>query len=276
MKVGHWPVGVCTWSLQMPIEESARTLDSMDVGHVHLAVGPAIEEGGEEYLKVVREQDWNITATMVDFPQEDYSSLESIKRTGGIVPNEHWEANRQRFINAVDVTAQLGVRFLSMHPGFLTFSNPEETARVKKRIQTLADISAKQGVTLLLETGQETAREMQKFLIELNHPGVGVNFDPANMILYGKGDPVMAVHTLSSWIAHIHIKDAVYADEPGIWGEEVPWGEGEVDAHSFLNALRAIGYIGALAIEREAGNDRISDITFALRRLQDATDNLKT
>ncbi len=163
-----------------------------------------------------------------------------------------------------------------MHAGFLTFSSPEKTTMVRKRIQTLADISAKRGITLFLETGQESALELQKFLIKTDHPGLGVNFDPANMILYGKGDPVNAVYTLSNWIKHVHIKDAVYTDEPGTWGTEVPCGDGEVDIVSLLEALDRTGYKGALAIEREAGNNRVGDMKIAIQRLRQASDNLNT
>ncbi|HKJ69604.1 MAG TPA: sugar phosphate isomerase/epimerase family protein [bacterium] len=265
--VGNWPVGVCTWSLQLEIEEVVQALDDLGVRHVHLAVGPAVETGGDEYLDVVRQQDWIITSTMIDFPQEDYSTLESIKRTGGIVPDQHWKSNRQRFFDAVDVTAGLDVEYLSMHAGFLESTEPAYAKKVKERIQELADAAADQGITLLLETGQETAEEMREFLDDLDHPALGVNFDPANMILYGKGNPIDAVHTVGSCIQHVHIKDAAYTVKPGTWGTEVPWGYGEVNSDSFLTALEEIGYDGALAIEREAGDDRLGDIREAIKSL---------
>ncbi len=267
VKVGNWPVGVCTWSLQMGIEEVVQALGELGVQHVHLAVGPAVEGGGDEYLDVVREQDWTITSTMIDFPQEDYSTLESIKRTGGIVPDQHWKSNRQRFVDAVGVTARLDVEYLSMHAGFLESTEPAYAKKVRERIQVLADAAADQGITLLLETGQETAEEMQEFLMEVDHPALGVNFDPANMILYGKGNPIDAVRTLASRIRHVHIKDAAYTVKPGTWGTEVPWGFGEVNPEAFLRALEEIGYDGALAIEREAGDDRMGDIRLALESL---------
>ena len=80
------------------------------------------------------------------------------------------------------------------------------------------------------------------------------------MILYGKGDPVEAVRLLGRWIRHVHIKDAIAAKTPGTWGTEVPWGRGQVGSASFLRALETIGYNGALAIEREAGDNRLEDI----------------
>ena len=119
----------------------------------------------------------------------------------------------------------------------------------------------------MLETGQETAGQLRNFLKQLNHPAVGVNFDPANMILYDKGEPIEAVKTLGPWIRHIHIKDAVRTTNPGTWGQEVPWGEGQVGPEAFIDALEEIGYQETLAIEREAENDRFADIKLAADRL---------
>ena len=121
---------------------------------------------------------------------------------------------------------------------------------------------------LLLETGQETAADLRRCLEDLNHPALRVNFDPANMILYGKGYPIAAVRTLAPWIKHVHIKDAVQSAVPGKWGSEVPWGDGEVGSNEFIQTLEEIGYTGALAIEREAGDTRKNDIKLAVNRLE--------
>ena len=243
-------------------------MQKIGLDHVHLAVRAALEDDGESYLSNVRQQNWTISATMIDFPQEDYSSLDSIKVTGGIVPDEFWERNRQLFIDATEATAELGVKFLTMHAGFIDETNPAYAKNFHDRIQSLADAAAEKDIVLLLETGQETAEQLRGFLAELNHPAVGVNFDPANMILYDKGDPIEAVRLLGPWIRHIHIKDAVRTTRPGTWGQEVPWGDGQVGPEVFLDALAEIGYRGALAIEREAGEDRLAEIKQEAERLQ--------
>jgi sugar phosphate isomerase/epimerase len=118
-----------------------------------------------------------------------------------------------------------------------------------------------------METGQETADDLAAFMRQMNHAALGVNFDPANMILYDKGDPIDAVKKLAPWIKHIHIKDAVKAGVKGEWGKEVPWGQGEVGPQRFMDALDAISYNGAVAIEREAGESRIEDIKSAIEIL---------
>ena len=267
IKCGNWPIGVCSWSLQCDVEGVADAMDRTGIEHIHLAVAPAVGEEGKQYLEEIMEQSWLVSCTMVAFPQEDYSSLETIRKTGGIAPNKCWESNKQLFLDAIDVTAELGVSLISTHIGFIDHTRKEYTQKFYDRTMELADAAADKGLELLMETGQESAVEMRQFLDKLNHPAVGINFDPANMLLYDKGDPIEALHVLASWIKHVHIKDAIRTKNPGTWGTEVPWGDGEVRDEEFLRILRKVGYKGVLAIEREAGNDRFGDISHAVEIL---------
>ena len=117
-----------------------------------------------------------------------------------------------------------------------------------------------QGIDLVFETGQETAGDLWAFLDHLEDRGVtnlGVNFDPANMILYDKGDPIEALRRLLPRVRSIHIKDAVRTDTPGEWGAEAVVGEGQVDWPAFLRVLAEGGYAGDLLVEREWGDDRV-------------------
>ena len=118
-------------------------------------------------------------------------------------------------------------------------------------------------IALGLETGQETAPVLVDLLQKLNRPNVGVNFDPANMILYDKGNPIEALRTLGPWIRQVHIKDARRTKVPGTWGEEVVVGTGEVDWPAFFATLQELKFTGRLVIEREAGNQRVADIRTA-------------
>ena len=121
-----------------------------------------------------------------------------------------------------------------------------------------------------METGQETAAELLQFLNDLRCRSVYVNFDPANMILYGAGDPVEAIGILGRHIRHVHVKDAVMSNQPRMtWGEEVPFGNGQVPPKAFLEALDRARYTGPLVIEREAGGDRVRDVLAAVNALRD-------
>jgi sugar phosphate isomerase/epimerase len=236
--------------------------------HIHLAVRPALGKKGSDYLQTVRQQRWIITSAMLDFPQEDYSTLDAIKITGGIVPDDCWSKNRKLFLDAATLTSELGVKYLSMHAGFIDETDAAYARKIHNRIRALADAAGEHGIMLLLETGQETAEELRHFLEKLNHPALGVNFDPANMILYDKGDPLDAVRLLAPWVKHIHIKDAIKTKTPGTWGAEVPWGTGQVGGEKFLRVLAEMHFKGALAIEREAGDNRFGDIRMAAEKLR--------
>jgi L-ribulose-5-phosphate 3-epimerase len=267
-RCGLWPIGVCSWSLQKAdLLGLAQALNQVGLTRVHLAVGPAAEGQDPDFVEQVKLQGWTLSATMVAFPQEDYSSLESIRRTGGIVPDECWDRNRRLFAEAVRITSDLGVKVLSTHLGFIDHRDKAYARMIRQRTLRLADLAAEQGIGLLLETGQETAADLRAFLESLRHPALGVNFDPANMILYGQGDPVEAVALLAPWIRHVHIKDALWTATPGTWGAEVRWVDGQVNATAFLIALKQTDFAGTLAIERESGDSRIVDIRLAVERL---------
>lgn len=267
-KCKNWPIAVCTWSLKLPsIEHTAKAINELGIEHVHLALAPALEENGHEYLRAVERQGWTVTCTMMAFAEEDYSSKESIKVTGGIFPDDSWLKNRDLVTRAIGLTADMGVDYLSFHFGFIGQPGGTSWSKLLERTQFLAQEAGKRKVMLLMETGQETVGELKSFLEQLNHPAVGVNLDPANMILYDAQDPIEAIGVLGPWIRHVHVKDAIHKNSPGDWGGEVPWGTGNVDVPAFLGALEKIGYSGVLAIEREAGDQREADIRSAIEKL---------
>jgi len=267
MRCRNRPVGVCSWSLRTDVQGVAKAMKELGLRHVHLGIRPAVEDSSGKCLDTIQAQDWTITSTMIDFPQEDYSTLDSIKITGGVVPDAQWQQNHNLFLGAIIATAKLGVKYLSMHAGFIDESNKAYAEKIYTRIRALANIAADNGVILLLETGQENAKELRHFLEKLDHQSVSVNFDPANMILYDKGDPIEAVRVLSPWIRHLHVKDATRTKQPGTWGAEVPWGDGQVGVKRFLDVLDEVGFDGAMAIEREAGDNRFGDIKLTIERL---------
>jgi L-ribulose-5-phosphate 3-epimerase len=197
---------------------------------------------------------------------EDYSTLETIKRTGGIAPDSTWPQNLQNIRATAELASAMRLKLVTFHAGFLPHDSLDRSyQKMLDRLRETADIFAAQQIELGLETGQETAPVLAHLLQELSRPNVRVNFDPANMLLYDKGDPVDALRTLGRWIAQVHIKDARRTRNPGAWGEEVVAGTGEVDWAAFFTALGDMGYNGNLVIEREAGSQRIEDIRAATK-----------
>lgn len=269
-------VGVCSWSFRLPLDQVAAEMRKIGLRRIHLALQPFLEGGsrhgaGEDAASLEKVKarlasgEWELSATMIGFPQEDYSTLETIRRTGGVVPDDAWEANKKIVRAGAKLSAELKAPLLTLHAGFLDERDPVALRKYTDRVRFIVDTCGEAGVPVAFETGQETAADLAKFLPSV--PGAGVNFDPANMILYGKGDPVAAVATLAPWIRHIHVKDAVRTKTPGTWGTETPWGDGEVNQAAFLGALEAAGYKGAFAIEREGGDNRVGDIALAASRL---------
>lgn len=256
------PIGICSWSLSNDLSLIQQTMHETGVTHLHLEAAVYAV-----FREAIEQNNWTVSCMMLGFPQEDYSSLESIRNTGGIMPDDCWETNRSLALAAIETTANAGVGLLSFHAGFIDHSDAAGYQKFQGRMRELADAAQSKNVVLLLETGQETAQDLRSCLEDLDHPALGVNFDPANMILYGKGDPIDAVKVLAPWISHVHIKDATPANVPGEWGAEVPWGDGEVGAGRFIQTLNEMGYTGALAIEREAGDARAEDIKLAVKRL---------
>ena len=258
-------LGICTWSLKNNPFAVCQTLKEAGLSQLHLELVAL-----ELFRKPIEDNNLTISCTMLAFPQEDYSTLERIRESGGIVPDDCWKINRALVLDAIERTAGLDVKYLSFHAGFIDHNDTAGYKTFCKRITELADSAQEQGVMILLETGQETAADLRLFLEELNHPAIGVNFDPANMILYGKGDPIEAVKIVGPWIKHVHIKDAIASSDPAEWGEEVPWGTGEVAHTEFFKVLKEIGYEGQFAIEREAGEQRELDIIHAAKQLEES------
>ena len=271
-------IGVCSWSYQRPLREVADEMAKIGVKGIDLALTPFVApdgrhgvEEGEEALAFAKAQfasgAWRLFATMISFPQEDYSTLETIRKTGGVVPDDCWPRNREIAAAAAELSGTLGAPYMLFHAGFLDESNPAAYAAYVERVSFVRDACAKAGVQLILESGQETAEDLARFLRDV--PGLYVNFDPANMILYGKGRPMEALETLVPWIRKIHVKDADATAVPGTWGTERPWGEGQVGGAAFIDALNGLGFTGNLTIEREGGDDRVGDIARAAARLRE-------
>jgi sugar phosphate isomerase/epimerase len=207
---------------------------------------------------------------MMAMDGEDYSTLASIRATGGIVPDATWPANLAAAGDNARIASELGLGLVTFHAGFVPESATNARAVVVDRVRSIAGVFAAHGIRVALETGQESAGTMLAFLDNLDD--VSVNFDPANMILYGMGDPVQALKRLAPHVAQVHVKDAVASAEPGRWGTELPVGAGDIDWASFFAAVRTLPQSPALVVEREAGGDRIADVQTALRLIHSYVD----
>jgi L-ribulose-5-phosphate 3-epimerase len=265
-------LGVCSWSLR-PVDaaELVTAVQRLGLSKIQLALGPVIEspDAFGDVLARLDDAGIKVASGMLEAVGEDYSTLETIKSTGGVRPDEHWPATRDRAERVADLAGHHGIELVTLHAGFIPHHVDDPTrSLVLERLRTLADVFAERNVRVGLETGQESATTLLEALHALDHPSVGVNFDPANMILYDMGDPVEAIRMLATHVVQVHAKDAIKTSEPGTWGSEVPVGSGQVDWNAFIAEVESMGRPVDVVIEREAGEDRENDILVAKRRLR--------
>lgn len=260
-------LAVCSWSLQpSDPQDLIAKLHAVRIRRVQLALDPLREQPAVwgRAAEQLRAAGITVVSGMFGCVGEDYSTLETIRRTGGLVPDETWAQNWKNVQTTAPLAQSLGLKLVTFHAGFLPHDSGDPGfAKLKARLEQVAEVFAARGIALGLETGQETAAALRRFLETLARPNVGVNFDPANMILYDKGDPIEALRVLAPWIRQVHLKDARRTRVPGTWGEEVVLGTGEVDWPAFFRTLGEIGFNGDLCIEREAGGQRVADIRAA-------------
>lgn len=271
---GH-DIGVCSWSLHpKDTADLASQVKQAGLSHVQLGLAGLSSMAGKDQhqeLAHLKNNHIQITGGMVGFAGEDYSTIANIRKTGGFVPDTDWPARKAITQQAAQLAQELNLPHISAHVGFVPPRGQGGYNTVIHRIREIADLFANHNLSLLMETGQERAEELLKFLHDLKRPNVFINFDPANMILYGAGDPIEAIKTLGSYIKHVHVKDATASANPGIdWGAEVPFGTGQVNPKQFLQALHEVNYKGPLCIEREAGTQRLTDVKTATETLKRA------
>src|SRR5262245_7670013 len=259
-------VGVCSWSLRAGSPtELAERVRAVGVESLQLALDP-LRTGKwstEATVQAMRVAGLAICSGMMGTAGEDYSTLEPICATGGVRPDRHWEENRRAASANARLARELGLDLISFHAGFLPEERGRERAKLVARLREIVDRFGEHGVRAAFETGQERAATLLAFLGELDRPGAGVNFDPANMILYDMDEPTSALAALAPWVRQFHVKDARRTRKKGTWGEEVRAGTGEVDWGRFFDVVAEQELVVDLMIEREAGEDRLGDIRAA-------------
>lgn len=269
---GH-PIAICSWSLQpKSMAELVAKVKSVGVGHVQLALADLSQmEPAERQAELaeLKASGLQLTGGMIHFAGEDYSSIARIRDTGGFIPDGEWGDRKKIVADVAKLGEELKAGAILAHVGFVPPHGDAGYRPAVERVREVAKLLARHNLALHMETGQEPAGELLEFMKDLNEPNVFINFDPANLILYGAGDPIEAIRLIGKHIKHVHAKDATISSQPGKeWGAEVPFGTGDVNVQAFLKALKDVGYAGPLAIEREAGDDRLGDIAKAVETLK--------
>jgi sugar phosphate isomerase/epimerase len=272
-----WPIGVFT-SLDAGLGVHLDVAQELNIPSVQIHAphpGSRDEAKAREFLEMCAGAGITITAVFGGFEGESYADIPTTARTVGLVP-ESTRAGRVAEMKEIsDFTRLLGCATVALHIGFVP---PDKSSASYRSLidatRDLLDHVARNNQQLNLETGQESADHLLEFIDDVARDNLFINFDPANMILYGTGDPIDALKKVGHLVRSVHCKDAKWAapaERGKSWGQEVPLGDGDVNIETYLRTLKEIGYTGPLTIEREIPQDRDrqkTDVGHAVRLLE--------
>ena len=231
---------------------------------------------GESWKAALDREQFPLATVFAAFDGESYADKPAVERTVGFIPEGTREQRERRTYAVSDFAARLGVWSIACHVGFVPDdpADPNYVA-VREVVRRVCDYAAQHQQVFALETGQEPAGVLLRFMRDVNRPNLRINFDPANMILYGTGDPIEAWKTLAPWVISIHAKDGDWPDPAASLslGKERPLGKGSVGIDRFVQAVGASGFRGALNVERETEDqsERLRDIREAVSLIQRLT-----
>jgi sugar phosphate isomerase/epimerase len=257
--VEKWPIGVFS-SIDAGLGVQLDVARELGVTTIHLHAPTQANRTPERATEFrAKLDDLGIRTTVVfgGFEGESYANIPTVTRTVGLVPPATREARTREMMEISDFARTLGVDVVALHLGFVSHDTSDPLfAEVVDVTRRVLDHCKGNDQALHLETGQESADALLAFIDATERDNLFVNFDPANMILYGSGEPIDALKKIGSLVHSVHCKDGTWAERPREeWGAETPLGEGDVNMELYLRTLNEIGYTGPLTIEREIPND---------------------
>lgn len=273
--MSKWPIGVFV-SIDAGLGVNPDVAHELGVPTVHLHT-PHREsrtpERAKEFVARLEKLGIQVTVVFAGFEGESYADIPTVEKTIGLVPAATRTARTAELKEIADFANLMGVKTVGLHIGFVPHDrNTSEYRDVLAVTRDVCDYVKKNGQAIHLETGQEPADVLLAFLQDVERDNLFINFDPANMILYGCGEPIPALKTLGKYVRSIHCKDATWSDQPGkTWGAEVALGKGAVDFAAYLRTLNEIGYTGPLTIEREIPQEPVrqkAEIAAAIETLE--------
>jgi len=233
-------------------------------------VTQATDEVAETVMAESKRTGVRICAFWAGWPGKHAWDFTNGPNTLGLVPPEYRRMRIDALKKWADFTARIGVQAIVTHCGYIpeNMTDPEYPG-VVEAIREIAEYCNNLGLGFWFETGQETPVVLLRTINRVGTPNLGINLDPANLILYGKGNPIDSLDVYGSYVKNVHVKDGFYPTNGDELGKEVPPGEGKVNFPEFIKKLKAIGYTGELIIEREiSGDQQIKDIRKTVDNLE--------
>lgn len=250
-----WPIGVFA-SVDAGLGVKLEVAKELGIPTIQLHAphqATRTPENAQKFLARLKELGITLTCVFGGFEGESYADIPTVERTVGLVPPATRAARVAEMKEISDFAKLLGCSAVALHIGFVPH---DVTAPLYGEVLAIArdvcDHCRANGQALHLETGQESADGLLQFIQDVGRDNLFINFDPANMILYGTGEPIEALKKVGKYVRSVHCKDGKWAKNPGKeWGQEVPLGDGDVNFERYLTTLKEIGYTGPLTIERE-------------------------
>lgn len=236
-----------------------------------------LDGAAEQWDEALTAEHFLPVTAVCSYRGEDYADIPTVQQTVGLVPANSRAERIARTKAVSDVARKLAIDSVACHIGFVSHDFGSIAYReIRDVAREICDHCGANGQSFTLETGQEPAKVLLQFMQDVQRPNLKINFDPANMILYGTGDPVEALDVLAPYVVSVHCKDGDWppADQPAALGKERALGEGSVDVPKFISKLKEVGYRGVLSIEREEPDTakRDADIRKAIQLLKKLTE----
>jgi sugar phosphate isomerase/epimerase len=254
-----WPLGVFT-SVDAGLGVKLEVAHELGVPTIQIHAPheqTRTKAAADAFLKRIADYNIKLTCVFCGFEGESYADIPTVAKTVGLVPPETRAARTKETKEIADFAKLLGCSTVGMHIGFVPHDKNDPLYKeVIAVAREICDHCDKNGQQINLETGQESAEGLLQFIGDVQRDNLYINFDPANMILYGNGEPIAALKQVGKYVRSVHCKDGKWAKNPGQeWGQEVPLGQGDVGMENYLRTLLEIGYRGPLTIEREIPQD---------------------
>ena len=252
-------------------------LNSIQIAGVYedwLAPGTAAQKASDAFFELFRKYGISVPAIFLSYPNQDWKH----PREGiGLVPEKTRAERMLLSCRQMNWAKRYGIKYITCHVGFVTEEDKESYDRFIAEMKQLVRFAGSNDQEFLFETGTESTVSLKRIMDDIGEPNVGINFDPANLVIYGADDPAVLVDRLADRIRVVHCKDSNPAEAGASMGRETVLGKGSTHFAELLKKLLAGGFRGPLIIERELplGPEQEKDVAEAVGLIKSITSSFE-